>query len=288
MAWPGPILTDSGGFQVFSLGDLRKLTKDGVTFRSNYDGQLYEMTPESTVQIQEALGSDIMMPLDVCPPHPCTDQEMERALRFTTAWAARCRKARTRGAIFAIVQGGIDRGHRTRHVEELGGLGVDGFSIGGLSVGEDTDAMYETTEHTAPKLPADKPRYMMGVGTPEDLVTCVGLGVDMFDCVMPTRHGRNGMAFTRDGNVVVKHRAWIDADVPLEENCACPTCQRFSRAYLCHLFKQRELLCHMALTTHNVYFYLALMRDARAAVLEGRYAAFAAECLARRQGGDSS
>lgn len=288
MGWSGNILTDSGGFQVFSLGDLRKVSQDGVVFRSNYDGRLFEMTPESCVGIQEALGSDIMMPLDVCPPHPCSPDEMERALRLTTAWAARCLSARKRGAIFAIVQGGTDVAMRTRHVEELGGLDVDGFSIGGLSVGEDIPLMYETTEHTAPQLPRDKPRYMMGVGTPEDLVTCIGLGVDMFDCVMPTRNGRNGMAFTRTGNLVVKHKEHASADIPLDEKCACPTCRRFSRAYLCHLYKSKEMLCHMAVTTHNLYFYLELVREARAAILEGRYAAFQRSFLADRQRGNMS
>ncbi len=285
MQWGGNILTDSGGFQVFSLATLRKVTDSGVQFRSHLDGALMEMTPESTIGIQEALGSDIMMPLDICPPHPCSDKEMEQALRLTTLWAKRCLAARKRGALFSIVQGGTDKALRTRHVQELGALPVDGFSLGGLSVGEEIDLMYEVTEHTAPLLPRDKPRYMMGVGTPEDLVTCIGLGIDMFDCVMPTRNARNGMAFTWDGNLVVKHRAHVDADVPLDENCGCPTCARFSRAYLCHLYKQREMLCHMAVTTHNLYFYLALVREARAAILERRYAAFQRDFLARRATG---
>ena len=284
MGWGGNILTDSGGFQVFSLATLRKVTDEGVRFRSHIDGQLLHMTPESTIGIQEALGSDIMMPLDICPPHPCTHAELEQALRLTTLWAGRSLAARTHGALFSIVQGGVDRALRTRHVEELATLGVDGFSIGGLSVGEDIDLMYEITEHTAPQLPTDKPRYMMGVGTPEDLVTCVGLGVDMFDCVMPTRNGRNGMAFTRRGDLVVKHRAHIASDIPLDEECRCPTCQRFSRAYLCHLFKSREMLCHMAVTAHNLYFYLELMREARAAIVERRYPEFQAEFHARRGG----
>ncbi|MFT5434801.1 MAG: queuine tRNA-ribosyltransferase [Myxococcota bacterium] len=288
MAWDGSILTDSGGFQVFSLATLRKVTDNGVRFRSHIDGALYDMTPESTVGVQQALGSDIMMPLDICPPHPCSDKELDEALRLTTAWAKRSLSARERGALFSIVQGGCDKARRTRHVEELGGLGVDGFSIGGLSVGEDIPLMYEITEHTAPQLPKDKPRYLMGVGTPEDLVTCVGLGVDMFDCVMPTRHGRNGMAFTWDGNIVVKHRAHAASDIPLDKNCGCPTCRRFSRAYLCHLFKQKEMLCHMALSIHNIYFYLEVMREARAAILEDRYAAFQASFLHRRGGAGTS
>ena len=288
MGWDGNILTDSGGFQVFSLATLRKVDDSGVRFRSHIDGRLMEMTPESTVAIQEALGSDIMMPLDICPPHPCTDREMEEALTRTTAWAKRCEAARTRGAIFAIVQGGVDKALRSRHAQELSELPVDGYSIGGLSVGEDVPLMYDITEHTAPLLPVDKPRYLMGVGTPEDLVTCIGLGVDMFDCVMPTRHGRNGMAFTRDGNLVVKHRAHIDSDIPLDKDCGCATCQRFSRAYLCHLFKSKEMLAHQALTTHNVYFYLELVREARAAVLERRYSAFRDDFLARRAAGNIS
>jgi len=288
MSWDGNILTDSGGFQVFSLAKLRRLDDNGVTFRSHLDGQLFEMTPESTIAIQEALGSDIMMPLDVCPPHPCSPNEMEQALRLTTAWAKRCLDARTRGALFAIVQGGVEKALRTRHIEELGELPVDGFSIGGLSVGEPPPLMYEVTEHTAPQLPADKPRYLMGVGTPEDLVTCIGLGVDMFDCVMPTRNGRNGMAFTRRGNLVIKQRQHIDSDMPLDPDCACPTCQRYSRAYLCHLYKSREILAHMAMTTHNLYFYLELARESRAAVLEGRYKAFLADFLSLRQSSEWS
>ena len=274
MGWRGNILTDSGGFQVFSLTGLRKMTENGVRFRSHLDGSLLEMTPESTLAVQETLGSDIMMPLDVCPPHPCTPKQMEGALRMTTAWAKRSVAARKRGALFAIVQGGVDAALRTRHVEELGGLDVDGFSIGGLSVGEDIPLMYEMCEHTAPQLPTDRPRYMMGVGTPRDLVTCIGLGVDMFDCVLPTRNGRNAMAFTWQGSLVLKHRAHIDSTAPIDPDCACPTCVRFSRGYLCHLYKSKEMLAHMAITTHNIYFYLELVREARAAILECRYQAF--------------
>ncbi len=282
MAWDGAILTDSGGFQVFSLTGLRKLTPDGVRFRSHLDGRLLELTPESCVAVQEALGSDIMMPLDVCPPHPCTPKQLAESMRYTSAWARRCLAARTRGAIFSIVQGGTDKAARTRHVEDLGGLDVDGFSIGGLSVGEPIDLMWDVCAHTAAQLPTDRPRYLMGVGTPEDLVTCVGLGVDMFDCVLPTRNGRNGMAFTRDGNVLIKNKAHIGVDAPLDPECACPTCRRFSRAYLNHLYKSGEILALMAITAHNLYFYLETMREARAAIIEGRYAAFQSAFLARR------
>jgi queuine tRNA-ribosyltransferase len=282
MNWDRPILTDSGGFQVFSLANLRTLNDEGVIFRSHLDGALLNMTPESTILTQEKLGSDIMMPLDVCPPYPCTDAEMNDAMRRTTAWAKRSVTARQRGALFAIVQGGVDKEQRTRHVNELGDLPVDGFSIGGLSVGEAIPLMIECAEHTATLLPSDKPRYLMGVGTPEDLVACIGAGVDMFDCVMPTRNGRNGMAFTWNGNLIIKHRAHVDANIPLDENCACPTCQRFSRAYLCHLYKSREILAHMAMTTHNLYFYLELMREARAAILEQRFGEFTAEFTSQR------
>ena len=286
MAWNGAILTDSGGFQVFSLGKLRKLHPDGVRFRSHLDGRLLEFTPESTVAVQEALGSDIMMPLDVCPPLPCTPKQLAEAMKLTSAWARRCLAARKRGAIFAIVQGGTDKAARTRHVEDLGGLDVDGFSIGGLSVGEPIPDMYEACEHTAALLPPERPHYLMGVGTPEDLVNCVGFGVDMFDCVMPTRNGRNGMAFTRDGNLLVKNAAHQNADIPLDSECRCPTCARFSRAYLNHLYRSGEILALMAITTHNLAFYLETMREARAAILEGRYAAFRSTFLERRaQGG---
>ena len=279
MAWNGAILTDSGGFQVFSLAKLRKVTNDGVRFRSHLDGRLLELTPESAIHVQETLGSDIMMPLDICPPHPCTEKEMSQALSLTTRWAKRCLAARKRGALFAITQGGVDLSRRRQHVEELGDLEVDGFSIGGLSVGEPNELMYEVTDAIADTLPKHKPRYLMGVGTPVDLLTAVSHGVDMFDCVMPTRHARNGMAFTWKGRVIIKHRAHIDDTKPLDEDCPCPTCQRFSRGYLNHLFKQREMLAHMALTVHNVHFYLELMREARAAVLEGRYAKFMQDFL---------
>ncbi len=284
MSWSGNILTDSGGFQVFSLAKLRKVTEDGVRFRSHLDGNLLELTPESAIAVQEALGSDIMMPLDICPPHPCSEKEMSDALRLTTRWAKRCLNARTRGALFAITQGGVDVVRRREHVDQLGSLDVDGFSIGGLSVGEPNELMYEVTHDIAPRLPRNKPRYLMGVGTPIDLVTAIGHGVDMFDCVMPTRHARNGMAFTWDGPITIKNRAHIDDDSPLDKNCACSTCQRFSRAYLCHLYKQREILCHMAMTIHNVHFYLELMREARAAVLEQRYPAFQRQFIARYTG----
>ena len=284
MSWPRPILTDSGGFQVFSLAKLRKITDDGVKFRSHLDGRPLELTPERTVGIQEALGSDIMMPLDVCPPSDAAPKELDRAMRLTSAWARRCLAARTRGALFSIVQGGVDLERRSQHVDDLGQLDVDGFSIGGLSVGEPNALMYEVVAHTAARLPVDRPRYLMGVGTPEDLVTSVGLGVDMFDCVMPTRNSRHGMAFTWDGNLVVKHARHQSDSTPLDPRCACPTCRRFSRAYLGHLFRSQEILCHMALTTHNLWFYLELMREARAAILEDRYAAFQRDFLARRSG----
>jgi len=274
MHWNRPILTDSGGFQVFSLASLRKVTDDGVVFRSHLDGALLELTPESAMDVQQMLGSDIMMPLDICPPHPCTAEEMSEALRLTTAWAKRSVEARTQNALFSIVQGGVDKEARSRHVETLIDLPVDGFSVGGLSVGEPNELMYDVNQHTVALLPTEKPRYLMGVGTPEDLVACVGHGTDMFDCVMPTRNGRNGMAFTWKGNIVVKHRAHVGSDVPLDADCACPTCQRFSRAYLCHLFKQREILCHIAISTHNLYFYLELMREMRAAILERRFGQF--------------
>ena len=287
MRWDRPILTDSGGFQVFSLASLRQVTDHGVTFRNHIDGQKLELTPERVIQIQEQLGSDIMMPLDVCAPNPSSREALEEAMRLTTAWAQRSVAARTRGALFAIVQGGVDPGLRKRHVEELAPLDVDGLSIGGLSVGEDIPAMYDACAFTAPLLPRDKPRYLMGVGTPEDLVACIGFGVDMFDCVMPTRSARTGRAFTWNGELIVKHQAHIDSDIPLDPDCACPTCQRFSRAYLGHLFKSKELLCHAAITLHNLWFYLELCREARAAILEGRYAAFQAEFRHRRAGGDS-
>jgi len=283
MSWDGTILTDSGGYQVFSLAKRRKVSDEGVVFQSHIDGATIELTPERAITIQENLGSNIMMPLDVCAPYPCPEKTVVEAMRRTTDWAKRSLEARKKGALFAIVQGGMDPSLRTEHVGELTQLPTDGYSIGGLSVGEPTELLYELCGHTAKQLPTDRPRYLMGVGTPENLITCIGLGVDMFDCVMPTRHGRNGMAFTWNGDINIKNAMHTDADIPLDTNCSCTTCARFSRAYLRHLFKAREILAHMALTTHNLAFYIELMREARAAILENRFVAFSKHVHSQRQ-----
>jgi len=275
MSWNSNILTDSGGYQVFSLANRRKISDDGVVFRSHIDGTQYDLTPEGAIHIQQSLGSDIMMPLDVCAPHPCDEREVVDAMTRTTAWAKRSLEARTQGALFAIVQGGMHEQLRAAHAGSLSELPVDGYSIGGLSVGEPTELLYQMCGYTADLLPQDQPRYLMGVGTPDNLISCIGMGVDMFDCVLPTRHGRNGMAFTRYGDVSIKQAAHTDANIPLDEECACTTCSRFSRAYLRHLYKSGEILAHMAITTHNVYFYLETMREARAAILENRFPVFA-------------
>ncbi len=268
MNWPHPILTDSGGFQIYSLGALRKLSEEGVAFQSHIDGSSRIMTPESCVAIQEALGSDIMMCLDECLPYPASFGEAERSLGLTTRWAQRCRQAKTTTsqALFGIVQGGIYPSLRRRAVDSLAEIGFDGYALGGLSVGEPKELMYETVDATAPYCPEDTPRYLMGVGTPEDLINCVAMGIDMFDCVMPTRNARNGMLFTNKGKVAIKNARYRDDKAPLDDQCGCYTCQHYSRAYLRHLYLAREILAIVLNTIHNVSFYVTLMANIRNAI----------------------
>ncbi|MBZ0273346.1 tRNA guanosine(34) transglycosylase Tgt [bacterium] len=274
MGWPRAILTDSGGFQVFSLAKLRKIDEDGVTFQSPVDGSRHRFTPESAIGIQEALGADIAMAFDECPPYPAPRADVERATALTARWAARCLAAKTREdqALFGIVQGGMHEDLRAKSVEEIVALGFDGYALGGLSVGEDKETMLRIMAHAVPLLPADRPRYVMGIGTPNDLLDAIRLGVDMFDCVMPTRNARNGQAFTSDGKVIIRNAIHRDADIPLDAECACYTCRTFSRAYLRHLFLADEILVHRLLTIHNVAYYIALVKGARAAIYEGRFA----------------
>jgi queuine tRNA-ribosyltransferase len=271
MAWNRPILTDSGGFQVFSLAALGKIDDDGVTFRSHIDGAKLRLTPESSVGIQAALGSDIAMAFDECPPSDAPREVVERALKRTTAWAARSLAApRAPGqALFGIVQGGIDLELRRRHLGEIAALDFDGIALGGLSVGEAPAEMYRILDEVAHELPAHKPRYLMGVGTPEDLRRGIASGIDMFDCVMPTRNARNGMLFTSQGKVVIsnaKHK--LDAG-PLDPECPCDACGRYSRAYLRHLFMAQELLYMRLATLHNLTHYLRLVRSLRSEILAG-------------------
>jgi queuine tRNA-ribosyltransferase len=285
MGWNGPILTDSGGFQVWSLSKLRRIGEEGVEFRSHVDGTQRTLTPESCVAVQHALGVDVLHPLDECLAHPATVAETERSLALTERWLGRAlaahRGAGSPGALFGIVQGGSYEALRRRAVESIGALDLPGHSIGGLAVGEPKPVMYDTTELVAGLLPADRPRYLMGVGKPTDLVEAVARGVDLFDCVMPTRNARNGQAFTPDGPLNISNARFARDGAPLDPECACEGCRGFSRAYLRHLFMARELLAYRLLTLHNLTFYLGLMRDMRRAVAEGAFGPFRSRFLAR-------
>jgi len=275
MAWDGPILTDSGGFQVFSLAHRRHVDEDGVTFRSHIDGSIHHFTPEIVIHTQELLGSDIIMPLDICPP-PDRRAEVERAVQLTNRWAIRAREAQTRTdqALFGIVQGGIYPDLRRQAAQFLTALDFPGYAIGGLSVGETKGEMYQTLAETVPCLPEDKPRYLMGVGTPEDILESVERGVDLFDCVFPTRVARNGGLLTHHGRLNIRNARFARDPHPIEPDCTCYTCQRFSRAYLRHLFKAAETLGLRLATIHNLHFMQEFMRDIRQHIQEGRFRAF--------------
>jgi queuine tRNA-ribosyltransferase len=281
--WEGSILTDSGGYQVFSLSHLAKLDADGVTFRSHVDGARLRFTPEIVIGIQEALGSDIMMPLDECPPIDAPRATMEASVRRTLAWEKRALAARTRPELllYGIHQGGLDRELRRWHAEELAALPFDGASIGGLSVGEKNDLMYEMVLFLDGVIPRSTPRYLMGVGTPIDLVECVARGVDQFDCVLPTRTARFGTLFTSDGPINIKNARFREDFGPVEPGCPCPACTSMSRAYLRHLFVANEVLSAVLNTLHNLAFYAQLMEQIRAAIRDDRYAAFARDFVAR-------
>ncbi|MCL2670358.1 MAG: tRNA guanosine(34) transglycosylase Tgt [Syntrophaceae bacterium] len=286
MNWPGPILTDSGGFQVYSLGGLRSITEDGVTFQSHLDGSRHLLTPEEAIAIQEALGSDIMMCLDECISYPAERPAAEAALERTTRWARRCRdrKQQQDQLLFGIVQGGVYPDLRRRSVEQLVSLGFDGYALGGLSVGEPKEEMCECLATATPLLPADRPRYLMGVGTPEDLVEAVYQGIDLFDCVMPTRSARNGLLFTNQEKVVIKNARYRDDSTAIDSECDCYTCRNYSRAYLRHLYMAGEILAMVLNTIHNLRHYLRLMEQIRDAIREGRYRAFHDGYLQRRKG----
>jgi queuine tRNA-ribosyltransferase len=281
--WPRPMLTDSGGYQVFSLAQLSKLTEEGVTFRSPVDGSPRQLTPEVSMQVQAALGSDIAMAFDHVPPADAARDVLVDAMERTTRWAARCLLApHADGQLrFGIVQGGAQLDLRARHLEEICAMPFDGFALGGFSVGEPIPVMYQLVGELAPRLPADRPRYLMGVGTPRDLITAIGAGIDLFDCVMPTRNARNGQFFTWTGKLVISNARYRMDLSPPDPDCPCVTCRTFSRAYLRHLHACGEILFARAATLHNLHFYLELMGRARQAILEGRYAAFAQEALTR-------
>jgi queuine tRNA-ribosyltransferase len=280
MGWERPILTDSGGFQVMSLANLREISDDGVRFRSHIDGAEEFLSPERAMEIQRLLGSDIQMVLDECPPFPSTEAQMEQSVARSMRWAARSKTAfgqQPGRACFGIVQGGTFPHLRERSARELLAIGFDGYAVGGLAVGEGQVAMLETLEATVPLLPVDRPRYLMGVGKPDDLVGAVMRGLDMFDCVLPTRSGRNGQAFTWRGTLNLRNARHAEDSDPLDPACRCPACRQFSRAYLHHAVKANEIIASMLLTWHNLTFYQDLMAALRSAIAEGRAQAFAME-----------
>ena len=288
MSWPKNVLTDSGGFQVYSLAAQRKVSEEGALFRSHLDGKQHLLTPERAVEIQSQLGSDILMAFDECPPAQSERADHLAALERTTRWAQRCKLAwlerkeqgKPTGNLFGIVQGGLLQDLRARHAEEIAALDLPGTALGGFSVGEAPAAMWEGVQHAAPLLPAEKPRYLMGVGTPEDLLRCALAGIDLFDCVLPTRVARNGLLFTRQGRLQIKAARYAKDERPADAECGCYTCRTFSRAYLRHLFASQELLSFRLNSLHNLTFYLDLMRELRSAIERGEAQAFVRRSLA--------
>ena len=286
MSWNGPILTDSGGFQVWSLGDLRKISEEGVKFRSPINGDSCFLTPEESMRIQKVLNADIVMIFDECTPYPATVQEARDSMQLSLRWARRSKDAHegNSNALFGIIQGGMYEDLRDISLNGLTDIGFDGYAIGGLSVGEPKDDMLRILAHTAPQMPQDKPRYLMGVGTPEDLVAAVSNGVDMFDCVMPTRNARNGWLFTRNGDIKLKNSRYKMDTGPLDPECTCYTCQNFSRAYLHHLHRLNEILGARLNTIHNLHYYQELMAGMRAAIESHTFEAFKQDFAAKRSG----
>jgi queuine tRNA-ribosyltransferase len=276
MHWDGPILTDSGGFQVFSHSRLRKIGEEGVTFQSHIDGSSHQFTPERAIEIQESLGADIIMAFDECTPYPVTRDYARESMELTLRWAKRCQQQKSRSdqALFGIIQGGMFSDLRKECTERLVELEFDGYAVGGLSVGESKPMLFEMVEASEPKMPVEKPRYLMGVGKPEDLIEGVIRGMDLFDCVMPTRNARNGFLFTSQGRVVIKNAIHTREEGPLDPECECYTCRNYSRAYLRHLFIAGEVLALRLNTIHNLTFYLDLMRNIREAIRENRLLAF--------------
>lgn len=285
MNWPRPILTDSGGFQVHSLAALRKMTPEGVIFRSHIDGSQHTLTPELAVQIQESLGSDIMMCLDDCTSYPATHEAAEKSLKLTVKWAKRCREARTSPsqALFGILQGGVYPDLRQRCAAEMQAIGFDGYALGGLSVGEPKEDMLMIINETTPLLSEEKPRYLMGAGMPEDIVAGVASGIDMFDCVLPTRSARNGLLFTNQENIVIKHAVYRNDERPVEDSCDCYTCRNFSRAYLRHLYMAREILAMTLNTIHNIRYFMRLMGNIREAIKNNHYGKFSRDLIEGRR-----
>lgn len=281
MAWDGPILTDSGGYQVFSLGPLTKIDDNGVEFASHIDGKKIKLTPESATQIQNRLGADIIMCFDQCTPFPCEQDELEKAVERTIRWAGRCKEAHANPdqLLFGINQGGIDLDLRSQCAEELNKLDFDGYALGGLSVGEGHENMKKTVIHTAKLLPSDKPRYLMGVGTPIDIIAAVKAGVDMFDCVLPTRNGRNAFAFTENGPLRMRNSVHIDDKNPIEDGCGCYCCKNFTRAAIRHFFNVSEMLGPILVSLHNLSFYQKLMANIRQSIKAGQFESWSNEHL---------
>jgi queuine tRNA-ribosyltransferase len=289
MNWEKPILTDSGGFQVMSLAELRKLTEHGVTFRSHIDGSRHEITPERSMEIQKLLGSDIVMAFDECPALPAAEERVAESMRLSMRWAQRSRDAfgdRPGHALFGIQQGGVTEGLRGESAEALTSIGFDGYAVGGLAVGEGQEAMFGVLDYAPDMLPQDKPRYLMGVGKPDDIVGAVKRGVDMMDCVLPSRSGRTGQAWTRRGQVNIKNARHADDPRPLDEACNCPACRNYSRAYLHHVFRAGEMISGMLLTWHNLHYYQELMQGMRDAIDAGAFDSFEREFHAQRALGD--
>ena len=280
MHWDKPILTDSGGFQVFSLGPLRKISEEGVEFRSHLDGSKHFLTPEKAMEIQNALGSDIMMAFDECAPYPASREYVKNSLERTTRWLERCKEAHKnpeKQALFGIIQGGMYKDLREQSAKEITAIDLPGYAIGGLSVGYPKPMMYDILEHTTPFMPVDKPRYLMGVGSPDDLIEGVIRGVDLFDCVLPTRIARNGTAMTSQGKVVVRNATYAEDFTPLDPECDCYTCRNYTKAYIRHLIKTNEMLGARLITTHNLHFLLKLMENIRQAIREDRLLDFREE-----------
>ena len=285
MNWDRPILTDSGGFQVFSLGDLRSIDEDGVVFQSHLDGSSHKLTPELSIQVQEALGSDIIMAFDECIPYPSTREYTAESTALSGRWARRCKEARNPdddALLFGIVQGGMFPDLRRESAEELVAIGFDGYAVGGLSVGEGPDLMYDMMEQTLPHLPVDSPRYVMGIGTPENLIEAVARGADMFDCVMPTRNARNGVLFTTFGKISIKQARYRDDKEPIDPDCSCYVCSNYSRAYLRHLYQSNEILASVLNTHHNLHYYLNLMAELRQSLETAKFEEFRQEFHRKR------
>ncbi|MEF3254624.1 MAG: tRNA guanosine(34) transglycosylase Tgt [Deferribacterales bacterium] len=287
--WRRNILTDSGGFQVFSLAELNKITEDGVIFKSHIDGSRHFFSPEVSMEIQKKLGSDIVMAFDECVPYPSEKSYVAKSIEVTKRWAERCKNYRLQEhqALFGIIQGGVFKDLRERSAKQLVDLDFPGYAIGGLSVGEEIEMMYEITDFTTDYIPKDKPRYLMGVGTPEDILHCIGFGVDMFDCVMPTRNARNGLLFTSEGRLSIKRADLALSDEPVDKNCNCYTCRNFSRGYLRHLYKAGEILSMRLNTIHNLTFYISLVKSARNAIKNGCYNKFKNKMLEQLKGGNN-